>query len=101
MKRRIGRSVDNASSPLGKSWKRIGDDGGSERSAWCHLDLGDDPALPAQTRLPKLRQPRIGRTHMRTSRSLSYRLFKEGLMAPILIIALMLLGPLAWLLGVK
>lgn len=101
MKRRRDQASGDRSWLSGDTWKEIGHDGGSEASAW-HTELwrNEDSRLE-QTRTRWTPPSQTVHAPTPLLRRCIDRLFKNGLMAPILLGGLMLSGLIAWLLGFR
>ena len=101
MRSRLDPKTGMPTALLVKSWKEFGQDGGTEASAWhghCHRDE-NRMREPQRIAWDEPHGSRGGAG--RAPRSATDFLFKDGLMAVILLGGLMLLGPMAWLLGAR
>lgn len=103
MKRRLDRTTDIHSGLLGRDWNEIGQDGGTEISAWRdRLASDQDPDFrPGQHLLPSTGRLEVRRNTISPPRTWSDRLFKDGLMAPIFLGSIVLLPLFAWLAGFR
>lgn len=103
MKRRMRGTSKSRSEFRGMNWSELGQDGGTEWSAWRNGLRSEDAVETEQgNTLPRCHD-RIATRHRRGSavRTCVHTLFQEGLMAPIFLGSVALLPLLARLIGIR